>query len=139
METNNDGYLPGFNDEEVKVRTAYLTPWGTRLNASFVFLSGLHYTRYIQTSRLGNRERYNINIEPLGASTYDARRLLDLRVAHRFGIDAKRSVEVFADIFNVLNDAAVTSRGERYGSAYYGMVLDQEPPRTFRLGAKLQF
>ncbi|BDU70215.1 membrane protein [Geothrix oryzae] len=136
---NSDGYLPGFNDDELKLRTSYKAPWGTRFNASFVYLSGLHYTRYMQTSRLGNRERYYINIEPLGASTYDARRLLDLRVSHKFSLGGKRALELFGDVFNVLNDAAVTSRGERYGSAYYGMVLDQEPPRTFRLGAKLLF
>ncbi len=136
---NSEGKLPGYNDDEVKLRTSYKAPWGTRFNASFVYLSGLHYTRYMQTNRLTNRERYFINIEPLGTSTYDARRLLDLRVSHRFALGKKHSFEVFGDIFNVLNDAAVTSRGERFGSAFYAVILDQEQPRTFRLGAKLLF
>lgn len=136
---NNDGNLPGTNDNEIKLRTGYKAPWGTRFNASFVWLSGLHYTRYARTSRFSNREYYYINIEPLGASSYDARRLLDLRVSHRFELGKKRAFEIFGDIFNVLNDAAVTSRGERYDSSYYNMVFDQEPPRTFRLGAKLLF
>jgi hypothetical protein len=136
---NNSGSLPGFNDDEVKLRTSYKAPWGTRLSASFVWLSGLHYTRYARTSRFSNREYYYINVEPLGASSYDARRLLDLRVSHRFGLGGKKAFELFADVFNVLNDAAVTSRGERYDSSYYNMVFDQDPPRTFRLGAKLLF
>ncbi|MBL0210829.1 MAG: TonB-dependent receptor [Holophagaceae bacterium] len=121
------------------MRTSYKAPWGTRFNASFVYLSGLHYTRFIRTSRLSNREYYYVNIEPLGSSSYDARRLLDLRASHRFGLGGKKAVEVFVDVFNVLNDAAVTSRGERYDSAYYNMVFDQEPPRTFRIGAKFLF
>lgn len=136
---NNSGKLPGFNDDEIKVRTSYKAPWGTRFNASFVWLSGLHYTRYTRTSRFSNREYYYINIEPLGASSYDCRRLLDLRVSHRFGLGGKKSLELFADVFNVLNDAAIISRGERYDSFYYNMVFDQDPPRSFRLGAKLLF
>ena len=137
--TNNDGYLPGFNDDEVKIRTSYKAPWGTRFNASFVYLSGLHYTRYIRTSRLSNREYYYINAEPLGASTYDARRLLDLRVSHRFALGGKLALELFGDVFNVLNDDAVTSRVERVNTYNYDLVLDQEQPRTFRIGAKLLF
>lgn len=137
--TNMDGKLPGYNDDEIKLRTSYKAPWGTRFNASFVYLSGLHYTRYIQTPRLGNRERFLINIEPMGGSSYDARRILDLRASHRFGLGGRRAAEVFVDVFNVLNDAAVTSRGERYGSIYYNVVLDQEQPRNFRVGAKFMF
>jgi hypothetical protein len=136
---NSDGFLPGFNDDEIKLRSTFKLPWGTRITGSFTYLSGLHYTRFIRTSRLSNREYYYVNIEPLGASTYDARRLLDLRVAHRFGLGKSTAIEAFVDIFNVLNCDAVTSRGERYDSVYYGMVLDQEPPRTFRVGAKLLF
>lgn len=136
---NNDGNLPGTNDAEYKFRTGYKTPWGTRLSASYTFLSGLHYTRYARTSRFSNREYYYINIEPQGASSYDCRRLLDLRVSHRFNLGGKKAFELFADIFNVLNEDAVTARGERYDSFYYNMIFDQEPPRTFRLGAKLLF
>ena len=136
---NNDGDLPGTNDDEYKLRTSYKLPWGPRLSASFVYLSGLHYTRYIRTPRQYNREYYYVNIEPLGSSSYDARRLLDVRVSHRFELGKKKALEFFGDVFNVLNDAAVTSRGERYDSFYSGMVFDQEPPRTFRLGAKFLF
>jgi len=136
---NNYGSLPGTNDDEIKVRTSYQTPWGTRVSASFAYLSGLHYTRYIRTSRLSNREYYYVNIEPQGSSTYDARRILDLRVAHKFKVTNKVGFEAFFDVFNALNCAAVTSRGERYDSVYYNMVLDIEQPRTFRIGGKLTF
>ncbi|MBP1772459.1 MAG: Outer rane receptor for ferrienterochelin and colicin [Holophagaceae bacterium] len=138
---NAEGDLPGFNDDEIKLRTSYKAPWGTRFNASFVYLSGLHYTRYIRTPRLGNREYFFVNIEPLGASTYDARRLLDLRVSHRFALGKKNAFELFADVFNVLNDDAVTSRVQRYypGDPDQFMVLDQEQPRNFRIGAKFLF
>ncbi len=136
---NAEGYLPGFNDKEAKLRSSYKMPWGTRLTASYTYLSGLRYTRYVQTSRLGNRERYTVYVEPLGSSSYDARRLLDLRLSHRFGFGKKRALELFVDVFNVLNDAAVNSRGERFGSGFYNVVLDQEQPRNFRLGAKLLF
>lgn len=136
---NNEGKLPGFNDTEAKLRSSYKAPWGTRISGSFTYLSGLHYTRYVQTSRLGNRERFNINVEPLGASTYDARRLLDVRVSHRFDFTNKKAFEMFADVFNVLNSDAVNSRGERIGSSFYDKVLDQEQPRNFRVGAKFLF
>ncbi len=138
---NGEGKLPGFNDDEIKFRTSYKTPWGTRLNASFTYLSGLHYTRYIRTPRLGNREYFFVNIEPLGASTYDARRLLDLRISHRFDLGGKKAFELFGDVFNTLNDAAVTSRVQRYypGDPEQFMVLDQESPRNFRIGAKFLF
>ena len=49
------------------------------------------------------------------------------------------SLEAFVDVFNALNRTAVTSRGERVDSAYYNVIFDQDPPRTFRLGAKLIF
>ncbi len=136
---NNEGHLPGFNDKEAKVRTSYKLPWGTRLAANYTYLSGLHYTRYVQTSRLGNRERFNIYVEPLGTSSYDARRLLDVRVSHRFDLGNKKAFELFGDVFNVLNCDAVNSRGERIGSSFYNKVLDQEQPRNFRLGAKFLF
>jgi hypothetical protein len=136
---NNDGNLPGTNDDEYKLRTSYKAPWGTRVSASFVYLSGLHYTRNIRTSRLTNREYYYVNIEPLGASTYDARKLLDLRVSHRFALSQKSGLELFVDVFNVLNNTAVVERGTRFDSAYYNVIFDQDSPRTFRLGAKLQF
>ena len=136
---NNDGDLPGTNDHEYKLRTTYKFPWGTRVAASFAYLSGLHYTRYVRTGRQYNREYYYVNIEPLGASTYDARRLMDVRASHRFGLGGKRAVEFFVDVFNVLNNTAVFSRGERYDSAYYNVIFDQDSPRTFRLGAKLLF
>ncbi|MEI6473292.1 MAG: TonB-dependent receptor, partial [Holophagaceae bacterium] len=136
---NNDGNLPGTNDNEYKLRSSYKLPWDLRLSGSFVWLSGLHYTRYARTSRFSNREYYYVNIEPLGTSSYDCRALLDLRLSQRYSLGGKVSLEAFMDIFNALNRTAVTSRGERFDSAYYNSIFDQDPPRTFRLGAKLQF
>ena len=136
---NAEGNLPGTNDTEAKLRVAYRSPWNLRVSANFTYLSGLSYTRYVQTSRLANRERFNIYIEPLGASSYDARRLLDIRVSQRFRLNRALNLDIYADIFNVLNDDAVISRGTRHGSSTYLAVLDMENPRTFRLGAKFTF
>jgi hypothetical protein len=62
-----------------------------------------------------------------------------VRVSHRFSLGGKKAIEGFIDVFNVLNNTAVVSRGERVDSAYYNVIFDQDSPRSFRLGAKLLF
>lgn len=136
---NGYGDLPGTNDREFKLRSSWKAPWGTRISGSFTYLSGTHYTRYIRTKRLTNREYYYVNLEPLGSSKYDSRRLLDLRVSQSWKLGRQVTFEGFIDFFNLLNDHGVTSKGERYDSAYYNVVFDQEQPRTFRVGAKFLF
>ena len=136
---NADGKLAGFSDDEFKFRTSYSTPWGMLLSVNFTYLSGEHFTRNIRTPRLGNREQFLIYVEPLGSQTYSPRRLLNFKVSQKFSLTKRLRLDIFGDVFNVLNSDSVLSQGTRFGSNLLGQPLSIEEPRTVRLGARFSF
>lgn len=102
LQTNAYGKLPGVNDHEFKARGMYELPWNIRVSGTFTYLSGTHWTPTYRTDSY-NGTRYAVNLEPLGSQTYPSRSLLDLRVTQMFNLSKSSRLEIYAEVFNVLN------------------------------------
>ena len=87
-----------------------------------------------------------MNVEPVGTIRLPATNLVDLRTAKRFALGGSRSVELRADIFNLLNTNTVLRRVLQSGSTYLlpftsganattAIVL----PRILQVGASFNF
>ncbi len=151
---NFDGRLPGYNDDEVKARFSYETPWKTRLSASFTYLSGERWTPTISTFRDNNGSRWSILAEPRGAERYPTRRLLDLRASQVIFKHKRLSTEIFLDVFNALNSGSALSWNTRVNGirtddptdpdrnliySDYKSPTSAETPRNLRLGVRITF
>ncbi|TKJ32862.1 hypothetical protein CEE39_04755 [bacterium (candidate division B38) B3_B38] len=92
-----------------------------------------------------NGRSYQILVEERGSFQHDARNIVDLRLEKRFklpgslgGIKDAGELGVMVDIFNVLNQATITSRRMGLGSNYLTprRVIR---PREFRIGVRWIF
>jgi hypothetical protein len=92
--------------------------------------------------------RVTFMIEPRGSQRYPLQKNLDVRVEKYFIIAGKYQLGAFFDVFNVFNEAVITSWGTRInydwytdgpastsGHDLYGLNL----PRRARLGIRLIF
>lgn len=153
-QVNFDGRLPGYNDDEIKARFSYETPWKMRLSASFTYLSGERWTPTINTFSDNNGSRWNILAQPRGAERYPTRRLLDLRASQVIFKQKSLSAEVFLDVFNALNSGSAlswTTRVNEYRiddptdpdrntvNTDYKRPTSAETPRNLRLGVRITF
>ena len=64
--------------------------------------------------------------------------LLDLRVSKIFGVGNDMTLEVIADIYNILNNNATTSEVDTIGSSL-GRPREIINPRLLRLGCQFRF
>lgn len=137
---NSSGQLPGFNDHEFKLRSSYQTPWNLRLGFDYTYLSGEHYTRTYQFTKLNSaKEKADAFIEGRGASSYGSQQNLNLRITQRFQVSRQVALDLFADVYNLLNRYAVTAVGTRANSSLYLQPTAIPDPRTARVGARLTF
>jgi hypothetical protein len=137
---NSYGKLPGFNDYEGKVRGMVGVGWGLRLSANFTYLSGQHFTPFVRTplDTFGNHS-YEY-LEPRGSETYPSEHLLDMRLARDFPFAGRSSLEVFAQVFNVLNEGTTLAYvSERANSSGYGVPGTVEQGRRLELGLRYSF
>lgn len=155
---NFDGKLPGFNDDELKLRALYVFPWESTLSISYTYLSGEHFTRTLSApapAAPAANANYTIWAEPLGSSKYPGRHLLDLHAAHKVKLP-RLSIEAFADVYNLLNmgDAisygsntrsnasralTAASAGAALVSTTYLQATAQEEARNVRVGVRFRF
>lgn len=89
--------------------------------------------------------------EPLGAQTYPAQRLLNLRLSQPFAMGKGRQAEVFVDAFNLLNDCATLAWVTRANNTRLVNKVDDtfyadyrkptllETPRRVRVGFRMTF
>lgn len=80
----------------------------------------------------------NILLEPRGSQRYDTQYNLDLRLEKTFKI-GRYSLGIYADVFNVLNDDAITSWITWYGLPNYQNITGIRAPRDFKLGLRFWF
>jgi len=155
---NFDGKLPGFHDNELKLRGRYVFPWRTTVSLNYTYLSGEHFTRTLSAPAPASpaaNANYTIWAVPLGSLKYPGRHLLDMHIAHKVALRLF-SVEAFADVYNVLNigdatsygsntrsnatrAATSTSTGAATVSTTYLQATAQEEARNVRLGVRFRF
>ncbi len=148
---HSDGLLPGFNDNEVKLRSTYALPFKTQIAATFTYLSGEHWTPQERTRYLGPDGAFRATLfsTPRGSQTYPGRHLLDIRVTQPFTLGTKSKLEIFAEVINALNDCNATAWSTRVGTLNSSYVVvpygDYKKPtavdqaRNLRVGVRVNF
>ncbi len=111
-------------------------PWGILASSAFFYTTGDTFTRVMRV-RLPQGPK-DLFIEERGSQRYDDQPRLDIKIEKQFRLTPGGRAGVTFEGFNVLNNAAITSRTIRSGSSYFtpqGLVQ----PRRFRIGAVYRF
>jgi hypothetical protein len=138
-QVNAYGLLPGYNDYEGKIRGSIKLPWDMKLSMNFTYLSGQRFTPYARTPRNDQGERSYVFVETRGKEKYPSEHLLDMRLSKDIKI-AKTNLEIFGQVFNVLNSGTTLSyASERINSSSYGIPSSVEQGRRLQLGARFSF
>jgi hypothetical protein len=149
---NVDGRSPYDPTHMVKIQGSYILPLDIAFNAYFHAITADTYTQRRRTgSRDLNQGRVTFNVEPAGTYDYGLMTQLDLRLEKIFTLAQKYRLGLVFDIFNVFNDNAISSWGNRIdydwvaddpayapstqGHDLYGLTL----PRRARLGIRFIF
>ncbi len=116
----------------MKLNGAYTAPFGTTFGAVYEFDSGHAWQRrgYVDLY-----QDYFAFPEGRGSRFMPAVHYLDARVAHTFDFGNERSVELSADVFNVLDWARAITYYEN-DDENFGLVLYRQDPRAVRVSLK---
>jgi hypothetical protein len=130
-----EGRLQNDNTHVAKVIGTFRAPFDVLASGAFFFTTGQTFTR-TQRERLP-QGRLDLFIQQRGSQRYESQPRLDLKVEKQFRI-ADGRLGITLEGFNVLNNAAITSRTTRSGSSYsvpQGLVA----PRRWRIGFVYRF
>lgn len=119
-------------------------PWGINIGLKFRMYSGGRYTRTVRSDQLNldlNQGKVSILAEERGTRSLPAIKKLDLRLEKAFTF-SRFTLRVFADVFNVFNEAEATSvwSSSTDNNIYqFGEMRSITYPRTVRFGGKFEF
>jgi Carboxypeptidase regulatory-like domain/TonB dependent receptor len=103
---------------QAKLSGAYDLPYGFQTSVNYDLRSGFPQARQVLFTGGSTIRSIVLNVEPIGSIVLPNTHELDVRVAKRVNLGAARSLELRADIYNVLNHGTVMSRdGASVGSA----------------------
>jgi outer membrane receptor protein involved in Fe transport len=131
-----DGRLQRDNTNVAKVLGLYQAPWGIQVSGIFLYTTGDTFTRTMRIRLPQGRK--DLFIEQRGSQRYDNQPRVDFKLEKDFRLTSNGRLGLTLEGFNILNNAAVTSRTTRSGSSYFtpqGLV----PPRRFRIGVVYRF
>jgi hypothetical protein len=137
--TDAEGILPDDRTHMFRVQgSAEIPKVGVLVGANFQYLTGKSWSaRTLQRLPQGTQPIY---IEPRGARRFDSQTLFDLRISKRFHFGRGASVEVLADLLNVLDETAeegiVTDNYFSSNFAAPNLFVD---PRRVMLGVRFAF
>jgi hypothetical protein len=114
----------------------YELPYQIGLAANLAVQSGWNYARLISAS-LPNSGTQNFFQTDLNQNRSDTVPLFSIRLDKSFPIGSRKLVGVL-DMFNILNNAAVTNFNLNNGTRY-NQVIQPLDPRTFQLGVRFEF
>ncbi len=125
-------------EREVKISGSYVLPFQVLFSANYDYNRGLPQARQVLFTGGQVIRSIVLNVEPLGSLRLPGTHLVDLRFGKRMKLNGTGTLELKADIFNVLNGNPVTARNLRSGSTYLvpSTVL---LPRIIQLGATFGF
>ncbi|MHB8055679.1 MAG: TonB-dependent receptor [Candidatus Aminicenantales bacterium] len=146
---NGGGTLTSDPTHMLKVQGTYILPLDISFTAYFRAITGDAWTTRVRTSSSAtNQGRVTFFAEQRGSNHYPMEKTLDVRLEKIFTLASKYRLGVIFDIFNVFNEAAITSWGTRIGYDWnagdypstdghelYGIAM----PRQARLGIRLIF
>jgi len=151
---NQWGRQPGMIEHLFKLGGSYTFDFGLQLGGAFSFNSGtvasrtfFQYRRNIPL-RVDDPYEYGGMVsrwladDSVGSLENDSWSSIDLRGAYTFSLGKSLALELFLDVFNVLDDqAAVRNQDLLAGNAgvEFGEPLQWVQPRRLYLGARLNF
>jgi hypothetical protein len=139
---NNDGgELINSPRHQLKVQAVVKGPLGINFSGYFSYISGLRWTRAVASRYLVSLNRnQTVFAEKRGSEALPATKNLDLRLEKAFKL-GNVTLSVFGDCFNVFNQARATSVVGASNNPFqvYGQMLTINNPRTFQLGARIEF
>jgi hypothetical protein len=109
---------------------------GIILGVSYFGSSGLPYTRYFNVSL--NQGAVSINGEPLGSQRNPFVHYVDIKLEKKFFI-SNVQLDLFFDVYNLLNSNTTTETYSRYGSPLYEKTINIQPGRLGQLGFRVSF
>jgi hypothetical protein len=150
---NNFGTLNGTIEHIVKLSGSYHFDFGVQVGANYFWNSGTSLTRsifafsrYLPAS--GPEFNFNGTTYPwteagaVGAVKTESYGTLDLRVAYDWKLSSRFGLDLYLDVFNVLDDQA-TTLVESVEAGRAGIPFEQGSqfvdPRRYYLGARLRF
>jgi hypothetical protein len=135
---NNSGPLIFDTEWQFKLLGTYFAPYGLAFSGYYLYQTGAPLYRTVSVTLA--QGPVTIIADPRDSHREDDNSRLDLRVEKLFNIAAARGLELglSLDVFNVLNEDAITDRNQ-LTSAGFGTPLAVQSPRTMRLGAKVRF
>ena len=139
---NSDGHLTYDPTHMLKVQGTVILPLDISLSGNFSIISGNTWTNTMKPDRrqyyMPSAANLNIRLEPRGSQRYETQYNLDLRLEKIFKI-GNYSLGIYADVFNALNDDAITSWITWYGLPNYQKITGIRTPRDFKLGLRFWF
>jgi hypothetical protein len=125
-------------EQEVKISGSYVLPFQVLFSANYDYNRGLPQARQVLFTGGQVIRSLVVNVEPLGSLRLPGTHLVDLRFGKRMKLGGSGTLELKADIFNLLNGNPVTARNLRSGPTYLlpsAILL----PRIIQLGATFAF
>jgi hypothetical protein len=121
-----------------KISGSYELPFEVRLGVNYQHRSGRPYARTALFSGGRTIPSIVLNVEPYGTRRMPNIDLLDFRAEKRFSLANARSLNVRANLYNVLNASTVTNLNSRSGSSFLrpSSIL---PARTVELSMSVMF
>ena len=151
---NAYGKQPGNIKHQVKAYGSYFFNNGLELSGVFNWNSGMVYSRTFLSSRRHLPEMVDTPYESggvvdtwivpgaIGSQTAPAYYTLDMRLKYVYKLSGAQKVEVFLDLFNVLDKQSTTAEQDLVagsGAYKFGQARDWVEPRRLYVGARYSF
>jgi len=151
---NNDGNMALTSSEwEFKLSGAVDLPFNFQFSGQYIYYSGAYWTPWVRVRGLDynaytGREIY---LTPRGSEQFDARNLIDLRLAWTARFGKALNLTLSAECFNCMNTDTVLDNYNRWGEYRLGNSNPWRPasnfndpyqiekPREIRAGIRLDF
>jgi hypothetical protein len=118
---------------------AYQAAWGIELAGNLFGKQGTPYP-YFRNAALGREGNVRVLLNPeLDSNRFATLWNLDLRAAKTMRFATRGSVQVIADLFNVMNSATEITRERNAAATTFRVLGSNLSPRILRFGVRLSF
>ncbi len=118
---------------------AYLGPWGVEFAGNLFGKQGTPYP-YFRTAALGREGSVRILLnEEIDSNRFETLWNLDLRASKTVKVGGRGSVQLIADLFNVMNANTEITRERNAAATTFRVLGSNLSPRILRFGGRVSF